>query len=76
MNGQKGQTAIQGPFEKLFERHGAGFITLKTFLNLLEKEELQDLGLKKNSSQEAVKTALSPLPQPYRFSKFKRSVYL
>ncbi len=73
---RKDQAAVQDSIERVFERHDVRFVPLKNFLNLLENDERQNLGLKKTSSQDAVKSALSPLPPAYQFTKFKNSVYL
>ncbi len=73
---QKDQALTAKAIAKVFEKHGAPFLTLKKFQNLLDDGDRQYLGLKKSSKQDDIKSALSPLPPPRQFVKYRGSVYL
>ncbi len=60
-----------------FQKHQLAFMTLKQFLGYASVSRRQDLGLsKRGAAQAEIQAALDPLPETYRYRKYKNSIYL
>ncbi len=61
-----------------FQKHQLAFMTLKQFLGYTSVARRQALGLAKTgpAAQAEIQAALDPLPETYRYRKYKNSIYL